>query len=208
MLLLLGDLWMDVAKHQYSYNHAQRLHHTICTTLTHPIVRRCPLWNRASTVAAIIVQSWTEIGCGIMFPFCVNFSGHGRILLRAARVQASLVKNKSVKTKEQQNSTPRRKNDYSKSIWGTPRPPCPAPTPGKTVPRHPLGDGLPNDGPPTPLGGLHYQRTHTHKNCPAKRKNTMAGLSCLHAHKRCGDMHHPALNIQQPAPKQVPLWSE
>ena len=79
----------------------------------------------------------------------------------------------------------------------------------KTVPRHPLGDGCQVSPPPPPPGTALPQYTHIfrHRLCTGKQKNTVAGLSCLQAHKRCGDMHHHALNIQQPAPKQVPLWS-
>ena len=88
----------------------------------------------------------------------------------------------------------------------TPPPPLSCPTPGKTVPRHPLGDGCQvtvSWGTALPP----YMHIFMPRNCTAKRKLTVAGLSCLHAHKRCGNMHHRALKIQQPAPKQVPLWS-
>ena len=41
-----------------------------------------------------------------------------------------------------------------------PPPPLSFPTPGKTVPHHPLGDA-PNDGPPAPPWGPHHHRTCT-----------------------------------------------
>ena len=81
-------------------------------------------------------------------------------------------------------------------INSVPPPLLSCPTPGKTPP----------PPPPPPWGTVLPPYTHIfrHRICTAKQQIT---ASCLHAHKRCGDMHHRALNIQRPAPKQVPLWS-
>ena len=83
------------------------------------------------------------------------------------------------------------------------------PHPREDGPPPPPGGRLPSDGPPPPWGTALPPDTHIfrHRNCTAKRKDTVAGLSCLQAHRRCGDMHHCALNIQRPSPKQVSLWT-
>ena len=55
------------------------------------------------------------------------------------------------------------------------------PHPRETVPRHPLGDGCQVTVPHPPWGTALPPYTHIfrHRNCTAKRKNTVAGLPCL-----------------------------
>ena len=90
-----------------------------------------------------------------------------------------------------------------------PHPPVSFPTPGKTVPHHPLGDGHQVTVPHPPLGDRTptvHEREHVAVR-GAEQTHGRARWFCHRDHKRCGDMHHRALNIQRPAPKQVPPWS-
>ena len=61
------------------------------------------------------------------------------------------------------------------------------------------------DGPPPPPGEPHHHHTRTFSGTEIALQNER--IQWQHAHKRCNDMHHLALNIQRPAPKQVPLRS-
>ena len=76
------------------------------------------------------------------------------------------------------------------------------PTPGNTVPHHPLGDGC--QVTPTPP---HCHRTRTFSGTEIALKNERTQWQDCLAFALISDMHHRALNIQRPALKQVPLWS-
>ena len=57
-----------------------------------------------------------------------------------------------------------------------------------------------------PIGQGGAEREHVAVR-GAEQTHGHARRSCHHGHKWCGDMHHRALNVQRPAPKQVPPWS-
>ena len=81
-------------------------------------------------------------------------------------------------------------------------PPLSCPTPGKTVPPPLPGGQLPSDPLPPLPGTALPPDTHIFRHRIALQNER---IQWQHAHKRCDDMHHRALNIQRPAPKQVPL---
>ena len=59
-------------------------------------------------------------------------------------------------------------------------------------PPSPAGGWLPSDGPPNPPGEPHYQHTRTVSGTEIALQNER--IQWQHVHKRCGTMHHRALN--------------